>query len=53
MTSAEETINMKVIDLEKLCNFTVDNIFICRVLFFAILNLSNAFLCRVSKKSTR
>jgi hypothetical protein len=27
-TSDEETINLKVIDLEKLCNFTVDNIFI-------------------------
>jgi hypothetical protein len=28
MTSDEEIINMTDVDLEKLCNFTVDNIFI-------------------------
>jgi hypothetical protein len=27
-TSDEETINMKVLDLENLCNFIVDNIFL-------------------------
>ena len=28
MTSDEETTNMEVVDLEKLCNFVVDNFFI-------------------------